>query len=182
VRGRTHALTGGAAWIGTMALTMPPAAQPLVFGTALAMHAACMPDLDQAWASVRPVSETAARIVRAASGGGHRHGTHSLLALGIVAVTAWLPVWLAGWPAWFALSITTGWAAHLATDSMTVAGCPWAWPLTLRSCWLLPRPLRITTGGKRRDWGQGLPLGEWLVTTLAALGMAAACILGSWHV
>ncbi len=72
---------------------------------------------------------------------GHRGPTHSPL---FVLALAGL-IWWAGFPL-VALFVATGMGAHILSDGVTEAGCPWFWPLS-RKRMALPRLIAIKTGG-----------------------------------
>jgi len=149
--GRDHALSGATAWAGLCAAgaVTHPLAQ-LGGGVACAA-AALLPDLDSvgstAARSMGGLSRGVAYVVRGCSGG-HRHGTHSLLGGAVFpAAAAAVTLWLAPrFPVPLVLAVAVGVACHIAGDMLTDHGCPLGWPFTLRCFWLLPRPLRITTG------------------------------------
>ncbi len=77
--------------------------------------------------------------------GGHRAATHWLITGGVLTLLAWLlgesirqpRLWL-----WFGI----GYASHLVLDMMTVRGLKVLRPLTKRTFYLLPKPLRVKTG------------------------------------
>lgn len=166
--GRTHLTVGCAAWVTANAVVTGPQLWPLTLGTLAAGLGALLPDLDRYW--------WARRIT-----GGHRHATHSLI--GLTAATVLVLVgddFLPRGPWWLVPAVALGWLTHIATDSMTRSGCPWLWP-SERRFWLLPKAMRISTGGKRRshpglfERSRGLAYGEWITTALAVAGSAAVC-------
>jgi inner membrane protein len=72
----------------------------------------------------------------------HRGLTHTLLAnLAIFVLSYLLLPELAQW------AVVGGYTSHLIADALTRHGIPLFWPLSNRSIHLLPRPLRISTGG-----------------------------------
>src|SRR5919205_2069496 len=95
--GHSHAASGALAWVST-ATTVPPlfgahlGPRDVLIGTAVCAGAALLPDLDHHDSTVAnflgPPSELAARIIGWASGG-HRHGTHSFLFVGLSGVLVW---------------------------------------------------------------------------------------------
>lgn len=97
--GRTHLITGAAGYLGIVAPVLashgvPTTPGTLACGAVVAGGAAMLPDLDHPSATAArafgPVSWSASRII-ARVAGGHRVGTHSLLALLLVAFgTGWL--------------------------------------------------------------------------------------------
>jgi membrane-bound metal-dependent hydrolase YbcI (DUF457 family) len=170
---RTHVIAGASWWVTASALNGPPRWLPLIAGAACAAGGAMIPDTDRH------------RLVAKLTGG-HRHATHSLVGLAFTfAVTAIVPAELGRQLGWLPLAVTAGYASHLAADAMTVRGIPVFWP-DLDKYWLLPRRLRVATGGKRRSkprWWQArrrLPWGEWLVLFLT-IAVTAACCYWRWH-
>lgn len=97
--GRTHLITGAAGYLGIVAPVLasngvPTTPGTLACGAVVAGGAAMLPDLDHPQATAArafgPVSWTASRVISRVAGG-HRVGTHSLLALLLVAFgTGWL--------------------------------------------------------------------------------------------
>lgn len=45
-----------------------------------------------------------------------------------------------------ALCVFLGYLAHLLTDSMTKVPVPWPWPFSKKRFFILPKPMRLTTG------------------------------------
>lgn len=82
--------------------------------------------------------------LRALRLGGH---AGDLLAIAGTVVIAWYGHDLALVP----LACALGCATHIAGDMLTTAGCPLAWPLTMRH-FGLPRPLSFVTGTWRETW------------------------------
>lgn len=72
----------------------------------------------------------------------HRGPTHSITALTLFGIMT-----LHFWPL-YVLPAMLGYASHLVSDMMTPRGLAVCWPLFRRPCWLLPKLLRITTGGR----------------------------------
>lgn len=79
----------------------------------------------------------------------HRGITHSLLTC--LLLTGGLALLLAALPAWptrgLPLAFLVGYVSHLVADGVTKTGVPLLLPLMRQRFHLLPRPLRITTGG-----------------------------------
>ncbi len=79
----------------------------------------------------------------------HRGITHSLLIC--LLLTGGLALLLTALPAWptrgLPLAFLVGYTSHLIADGVTKTGVPLLRPLTRHRFHLLPRPLRITTGG-----------------------------------
>lgn len=186
--GRTHALTGAAAWATISAAGVVHGPLPVLGGTAACTIAALIPDLDSvgstAARSMGGATRALAYVVRGCSGG-HRHGTHSILGGGVfpglvAAGDAYWPA-LAAFPVPLLLAMAVGVGVHIAGDMLTVHGCPLLWPFTLRCFWLLPPAARISTGGRRRGRrGHGFPAGEWAVRS-AAVAVAAAAMWLRWR-
>lgn len=93
--------------------------------------------------------------------GGH---AGNLAALAGAAAMTWTGYGLALVP----LAAALGAGTHIAGDCATRAGCPLAWPFSMRECHLTPRPLRFTTG----------KLAEHVIIT-PALCVALAVL--AWH-
>lgn len=94
--GRSHLITGAAGFLGVVAPAAAAAGHALspaeiACGTLVASGAAMLPDLDHPRATVSrslgPVSFVASRLISRLAGG-HRNGTHSALAVALVAVCA----------------------------------------------------------------------------------------------
>ncbi len=114
--GRTHALSGAAAWLAlapalTDAAGLPIGAAELLAGAAVAAGAAMLPDLDHPSGGIAgtlgPVTRLLTRAV-AAVACGHRQATHSLLFVVLCAAGA-------------AAAVTAGAAAALVVAGMCVA-------------------------------------------------------------
>lgn len=105
--GFSHALSGAAVWLAVtpaLAAATPIGAKEVVVGAVATAGAALLPDLDHASSTAaRSLGRGFARLVRHASGG-HRQGTHSLLAVGVLGAFSWLAV-LAGW-SWVPVGLT----------------------------------------------------------------------------
>ena len=168
--GRSHLVTGVAAWTAVQALTGPPRLAPLALGGLVAGVGVLLPDID--------CKGFGRRLFL-----GHRKLTHTGLALTVLIVAGTI-AWAYRVPVWIPAALVTGYATHLAGDACTRSGIPflylpgifaflgendqsddWPW----QPVWLLPEPMRISTGGRRRShpaWWQarrGLPVGEWIV-------------------
>jgi membrane-bound metal-dependent hydrolase YbcI (DUF457 family) len=75
-----------------------------------------------------------------------------------------------------------GYAGHLIADSMTKVPVPWPWPFSHRRLFLLPKPMRITTGSSTETfllrpifilllilffaWNIAIPLGQEIFTSV----------------
>lgn len=156
--GRTHALSGVAAYLaiaaapGSPLLAIPGSG--LLFGAVMAGGAAMLPDLDHPQASISralgPLTATAAGAVAALSGG-HRQGTHSLLGVAIAAAVTFLlaqhPVAGAGWAAFLlAIAISAIGGDGPATRTAAVAGCV-AGGIALVTLAVLSPPSAVTAAG-----------------------------------
>lgn len=91
--GRTHALSGAAAWLA--AAPLMPGLDPVqvTAGMLVCAGAALLPDLDHPSATLARSVPIAGAVAAGALGvlsGGHRHGLHSVLAV----AGCWLLVWL----------------------------------------------------------------------------------------
>jgi len=149
--------TGAAAVL----LVEPHQPWPMLVATAaLGAAAALLPDLDiessMVSNSLGPVTRLVSRGVAAVSGG-HREGTHSLLALVLVAFLAGDPMV----PSPYARAVVVGYAAHLLGDFLTGNGIPLLWPLVRHRQGL---PILGHTGGWREH---GAVVAVVLVAVLA---------------
>ena len=96
--GRTHALSGAAAWLAAAppvveSLDAPLGAIELAAGTVVAAGAALLPDLDHRNSTIaRALGPGTVLLAVAVSraAGGHRNGTHSLAFLALAPGAAWL--------------------------------------------------------------------------------------------
>jgi membrane-bound metal-dependent hydrolase YbcI (DUF457 family) len=137
--GDTHAAIGGAAMLGDYAISaMMPGyvvypAGIILGGWVIANIAALGPDIDSKGSIVSQLfgypSKAISYGIRMGFGG-HRKITHSFLGLLIVAFLLYIAV-IAGLAPWVAIAIGVGWTSHVASDSLTVQGCPWFWPLDM---------------------------------------------------
>jgi membrane-bound metal-dependent hydrolase YbcI (DUF457 family) len=111
--GHSHAVSGALLFAGT-APYLPPmllhthlSPQEIILGTVIAAGAALLPDLDHHDGTIAnflgPVSKILCRFVAWISGG-HRHATHSLLFVALVAAGTWAGIHYVG--RWFTLGLT----------------------------------------------------------------------------
>jgi len=124
----THSLAGIAAFAAAAALAT-------VFRGALPGEAAF----------VALMTVVLAGGLRALRLGGHLADGAALAAAFVTARTGYdaaMFPWLAG----------LGAAAHIAGDMLTVSGCPLAWPVSQRRCWLVPAWARLRTGHRAERW------------------------------
>ena len=156
MQGHTHALFG----VTTLAIANHLAGfiQPhlirgvptgMVVCAGAALLGALLPDIDAEESTIKSELGLAGRML----GGGlslfgvrHRGLTHRgivallVLAVGVVMGDLW------GWPdAGWAFGL--GWVSHVLADGLTVAGVPLLWPWKKKDFHLLPKPLRVRTGG-----------------------------------
>jgi membrane-bound metal-dependent hydrolase YbcI (DUF457 family) len=95
---------------------------------------------------------------------GHRNTLHyPVVAVGLYGLGASMGL---GWLRWLAV----GYATHIIADSLTKQGVPWLGPLSSRDYGILPRFLRLTTGG----FIEGLV--SILAWTWVAMGIVASVI------
>lgn len=131
--GHTHALTGAAAWLAIAPTLNTGRAAELVGGTIAAAGAALLPDLDHPSATAArawgPITRVAARAVAWATGG-HRAGTHTLLAAGVAAVTVWAGLRATGWAPLVVIALLTG-LALVAWDDLVPGRWERLWPANL---------------------------------------------------
>lgn len=91
------------------------------------------------------ITRALAAIVRLLAGG-HRGATHMLFIAAALTVGMYFLGEAIGFTAlwlWFA----AGYLSHLFLDMLTPSGLALLWPLSRRPLHLLPRPVRIVTGG-----------------------------------
>ncbi len=144
--GRTHALLGlSCLWL----LELGPPTPPDRFALAAmgAVIGALLPDLDAQSSllqtvrvgGIAPFALPARGLSRAF---GHRGATHSLLALGVLALLA-LPLLGIEPLAW--LGLLLGYLSHLLGDACTKSGVPLLFPRR-QKIHLLPKSVRLSTG------------------------------------
>jgi membrane-bound metal-dependent hydrolase YbcI (DUF457 family) len=146
--GRSHAATGAAA---VLLIEPHQPWQVLVATAALGAAAALLPDLDIESSTVSnslgPVTRLISRGIAMVCGG-HREGTHSLLALVLVSFMASDPMISSP----YARAIVIGYAAHLVGDFLTGNGIPLLWPVVRHRQGL---PILGHTGGWREHAAVG---------------------------
>ena len=162
VRNSTHEAVGIATTVGVCAAVAAP---PLSCAAAItaALYASWMPDVDQSDTRIHRLTRLERRNVLARAVGfvlraplrllalvaPHRGFTHWLLtgvlvtAVAAVLVGAVAPSLAAP----VALGVACGYLMHALADACTPHGAPLLGPFSTRSVHLLPRGLRITTGG-----------------------------------
>lgn len=171
MRGHTHALFGVTTLVAANALTdfvQPHPVEGLPTGPVLCAGAAILgalaPDLDAGQSTIQGELGLAGSVIRGGLGllgVKHRGMLHSGLAALLVLAAGWLLGGRWGY-ADVGLAFGLGYLSHVAlADAMTITGVPLCWPLS-RRFHLLPRPLRVRTGGPA----------EWLVFLLAGAALA----------
>lgn len=134
----SHAPSGAAAWLPLGVVLGVPTTTNL--GLALvAGIAALLPDMDHP-SSVLPRAFPGGRFLArriADFTGGHRHGTHTLLAAIAVAAMAWWTAYIltplgAAQAAVLAAAIGVGYLAHILGDCLTLSGVPVLLPFSDR--------------------------------------------------
>lgn len=69
-----------------------------------------------------------------------------------------------------AISVFIGYIGHLIADSMTKVPVPWPWPFSKKRYFILPKPMRLTTGSFTET------------RLLRPLFLAALVVLIGWHI
>ncbi len=137
--GKTHLVIGAAAGLG-VGVAMGADWRDMLILTGVAALAALLPDIDHPNGSIRQKMGFLGHI--GLFWLSHRGITHTLLALAVVELSAFYFL-----PYALALAVALGYLSHLVADMVTRNGLPILWPLYRRHLHLLPRPLRISTGG-----------------------------------
>jgi len=73
----------------------------------------------------------------------HRGVTHTIVAALLVLLIGWYFL-----PHMIAIGLALGYASHLAGDMLTYTGLKVLWPLYRGKVYLMPRGLRLSTGGR----------------------------------
>lgn len=134
----SHSLSGAAAWLAAaplVGMVTPMGPKEVILGAVATAGAALLPDLDHASSTASKAlgGRWVGRLVAHASGG-HRQGTHSVLAclvlalgaqLAVVLGWAWVPVLLALWVGLRGLRVLRSAKAGLATFVLCAAAV-WA--------------------------------------------------------
>lgn len=131
MQGSTHALIG---MVAGLALSQPVTAP---FAILLGGIGGLLPDIDHPNSKI---SRQVPLIRLFTFWIPHRTLTHSIWAALLMLLPALLihPLLICLW---------AGFVLHIAADMATLRGVPLLYPLTRFPCYLLPRPLRILTGG-----------------------------------
>lgn len=125
--------------------------------------AALLPDIDHPGSIIR--QRTAFVGTLAGWWMSHRGITHTSLAAAVVALVAALLA-----PTLIAITIAGAYTSHLLLDAFTRSGVPLAWPLSSASVRLLPRPLRVHTGGRSESLFMLLLIGVGVLLGMARMG------------
>lgn len=158
--GQSHAVTGAAAWVA-VSCTVPGALglhpMPLngvLLGAVVCAGAALLPDADHPHATIAhsiPVLGKAGANAVSGIAGGHRHGTHSLVAVALMFGLAWVlqfavirPDWWFA-PVWWGAAVTV---TPLTAFSLKVLKAVASW----RSAWLVGVPLGLLVGFLAPDY------------------------------
>ncbi len=171
MRGKTHATVAATLGLG-LSLALQSPGNGWLVGTALAGLGGLLPDIDEPKSTIghsprilargatnksrrgslfrvltRVLGELLTGLVQALATvirelTGHRGATHWLLAALIVALPA-----IAFLGPHAGLYLGAGYLSHLALDMLTRSGIPLLGPFSKRRLHLLPKPLRVRTGG-----------------------------------
>jgi inner membrane protein len=101
---------------------------------------AMIPDIDHPQSAIRHKTGLLGDL--AAFWMKHRGITHTLAIAAVFGLVSWYLL-----PPLVALVMAGGYLSHLLLDALTPSGVPLLWPLTWAPVKLLPRGLRIRTGG-----------------------------------
>lgn len=139
MKGITHATIGAAGGLA-VALAVSAPIEETLYLTGLSAFAALFPDIDHPNSTIRRKTGILGMSLFWLS---HRGITHTLLALMLFGLTA---VTLLPEKIW-AVAAVVGYASHIIADMATIAGVPVFWPLSAANWHLLPRIVRVRTGG-----------------------------------
>ena len=155
MKGASHLLIGlgAAAVVQHIYAPFGDTWQALALAGGAALVGSLLPDIDSDESIIRRSTGTARSngcIGALASWairlfGGHRVGTHTLIAWAIVTGAAWLVGRVVNAP-YVAIAFSVGYLSHLLADAITVEGIPALWPLYRKRICLLPSFIAIRTG------------------------------------
>jgi membrane-bound metal-dependent hydrolase YbcI (DUF457 family) len=122
VLGHSHALSGAVAGLAVGSVILHEPAGPLALLCGLTAAYALAPDIDQCGStgarSLGFVTEALAWVVRKLSGG-HRHGTHSLVGIGLFTGVAWVAcLFRETWPGRIVLALILAAGIAAAADAL----------------------------------------------------------------
>jgi inner membrane protein len=137
MQGRTHALIGAAAGLLLAVQVAAPAESTAMFVAAGALGG-LLPDVDHPQSSI---NQKLPFIRLFTFWLPHRTLTHSVFAIALMMFTG---LWFAGF---YGAAMGAGYALHVAADMLTRSGVPFLCPFSDFRWHLLPRGLRLTTGG-----------------------------------
>ena len=154
--GHTHALIGVTAVVGVQSLTgfMQPHVMEgmptgVVLNISVGIIGALLPDIDANESSIKRELGLAGQVIQSflrMIGVKHRGATHFgltalLLFFGATVLGRYL-----GYPD-LGFAFGMGYVSHIVADGLTKSGVPLLWPFYPKAVHLLPKPLRIRTGG-----------------------------------
>jgi inner membrane protein len=155
--GRNHLVTSMAV---AALLSQPQGVEAVEFFGGVAVGS-LLPDIDHPRSLIGRVSFGVADLIHRVYG--HRTVTHSLLAIMLLGITAYIT---GHWGNYFTRGLLMGYLLHLVGDYLTTQGVPWFWPYNKERDSIAGfTSLRISTGSPR----------EVLITLVAAC--AAALVL-----
>jgi inner membrane protein len=137
--GHSHMLIGAAAGLGAAYLLQAPAPLEMM---SVATFTALLPDIDHPQGTLRRKIHLIDDLLLFWLP--HRGITHTLAALALVSLVAFILYHQALISLPIAVAIGAGYASHLVADMMTVSGLKAAWPLSDRTLYLWPS---LRTGG-----------------------------------
>lgn len=167
--GKTHAVIGGATWLGTVLLVPSLAAYGVLAvlgGWGFAYTAALGPDIDHPNATATkllgPVTKGINKLLMA-MGVKHRGMTHSFLATVLVALTVSACIVYWHLAPWIAVSITVGWLSHSLIDAIGKKKVQFMWPAKGGLCLNL-----VSAGSWQENW---IVMPLFILANIAFAGM-----------
>lgn len=139
MKGITHATIGAASGLA-VALAVSAPADETLFLAGLSAFAALFPDIDHPNSMLRRRIGFLGVSVFWLT---HRGLTHTLLAVVLFGLAAAMLLPEKIW----AVAAIAGYASHILADMVTIAGVPVFWPLSSANWHLVPRLIRVRTGG-----------------------------------